>query len=129
LQAVALAQARIRNRSEKPLPCLVMFAGVTTPCACAPSCSSEDFFLLSFLDGVSGGCARECENVGERYAAWWNLALFEVPYVVRTGRNDQIFRSGFSFRFFFFFFLVLFWQPRRTLPTPLVYVGGLIFAS
>lgn len=56
----------------------------------------------SFWDGVSGGCARKCENVGERSAAWWNLALFEVPYVMRTGRNDQIFQSGFSFRFFGF---------------------------
>jgi hypothetical protein len=91
----------------------------------------RSFFLLlllsSFWDGVSGGCARKCENVGERSAAWWNLALFEVPYVMRTGRNDQIFQSGFSFRFCFF--LVLFWQPWRTLPTPLVYVGGLVFVS
>jgi hypothetical protein len=116
----------------KPLPCLVTFAGVTTPCAYAPSCGSEEFFLLlllsSFWDGVSGGCARECENVGERYAAWWNLALFEVPYVMRTGMNDQSFQSGFSFRSFFFFWFC-FWQPWRTLPTPLVYVGGLVFVS
>jgi hypothetical protein len=60
------------------------------------------FILLSFLDGVSGGCARECENVGERYAAWWNLvALFEVPCVMRTGKNDQIFSVWIFFSFFF----------------------------
>jgi len=64
------------------------------------------FFLLSFLDGVSGGCVRECENPGERYAAWWNLALFEVPCVMRTVSNDQIFQSGFSFRFLFFGFVL-----------------------
>ncbi len=62
------------------------------------------FFGCLLWTEFSGGCARECENAGEWYAAWWNLALFEVPCVMRTGGNDQIFQSGFSFRLLFFWF-------------------------
>jgi hypothetical protein len=96
------SRKRIRNRSEAvAVPFQVFWSDYSMRLCTFVRFWGVFFIWLSFLDGVSGGCVRECENASERDAAWWNLALFEVPCVMRTGRNDQIFQSGFSFRFFF----------------------------